>query len=119
MRETAHSSTLSRARPEPSRLPGAAALAQRYFRKRRLRRGAGISHEKPHTEACPSASLQRSCLMMLTERGEMRPQREEKRRGWQRLSISRAFREGAGTHSCDKSADRAFPAAGVSLRRQI
>ncbi len=63
------------------------------------------------TRGFPSASLQRSCLMMLPECGERRPQtREGERRGEQRLSISRAaFREGAGTRSRHESADRAFP----------
>ena len=69
-----------------------------------------ISREAPHPDACPLASLQRSCLMM--SEGEKGVRREENRIGEQRLSISRAtFREGAGTRSRHESADRAFPAA--------
>ena len=63
---------------------------------------------------------------MLPGGGERRPRtregerREEKRRGEQRLSISQsAFPEGAGTRSRYESADRAFSAEGVSIRRQI
>ena len=69
----------------------------------------------------PPASPLRSCLMMLPECGERRPQtREGERRGEQRLSISQsAFPEGAGTRSRYESADRAFSAEGVSIRRQI
>ena len=69
----------------------------------------------------PPASPLRSCLMMLPECGERRPQtREGERRGEQRLSITPyAFREGAGTRSRDESEDRAFSAAEGSLSRQI
>ena len=53
-----------------------------------------ISREAPHPDACPLASLQRSCLMM--SEGEKGASREENRIGEQRLSIfSSAFPEGA------------------------